>query len=251
MLHVGVDQNRRGRDGIRIAPAQGDPVFGFDPTNLRNGHDKTVTPTHPGRNHTYASVHVKDLFVVVSGAPGAGKTSVAEPLARELGLPLFEKDTIKEALGDVLGANDLAESKRLGAATMEVLFASAGCQSRARLVESTWLPNIARAAARGLLGARRSRCSATFRLRSRCIVTGSERARVIRCTSTTSRPAASMAGSSEARRSSERDWPVIRVDTTKPVDIAAAASDAAALEVLAGSDALDGAAAFGALRLPW
>ena len=38
------------------------------------------------------------LFVVVSGPPGSGKSAVAEPLARELGLPLIAKDTIKEAL---------------------------------------------------------------------------------------------------------------------------------------------------------
>jgi hypothetical protein len=47
---------------------------------------------------------VPDLsrLVVVNGPPGAGKSTLAEPLAARLGLPLFAKDTIKEALGDAL-----------------------------------------------------------------------------------------------------------------------------------------------------
>ena len=36
----------------------------------------------------------------VSGAPGAGKTSLAGPLAAELGYALITKDTIKETLHD-------------------------------------------------------------------------------------------------------------------------------------------------------
>ncbi len=35
------------------------------------------------------------LLVVVGGLPASGKTTLAIPLSRELGLPLFDKDTIK------------------------------------------------------------------------------------------------------------------------------------------------------------
>jgi adenylate kinase family enzyme len=41
--------------------------------------------------------------VLVSGAPGAGKTTLASALAPALGFPLIAKDHIKETLVDVLG----------------------------------------------------------------------------------------------------------------------------------------------------
>jgi hypothetical protein len=55
-------------------------------------------------------------LVYVSGAPGSGKTSLAVPLAAELGYALLAKDRIKETLHDALGAPepDQAWSRRLG-----------------------------------------------------------------------------------------------------------------------------------------
>jgi predicted kinase len=66
-------------------------------------------------------------LVYVSGAPGSGKTSLAVPLAAELGYALLTKDRIKETLHDALGAPepDLAWSRRLGGAAMELLWALA------------------------------------------------------------------------------------------------------------------------------
>ena len=72
-----------------------------------------------GENRSVKSV------VLVSGAPGSGKTTIAVPLAAELGLPLLSKDIIKEQLFDTLGAGDgdaLSWSKRLGAASMELIW---------------------------------------------------------------------------------------------------------------------------------
>ncbi len=63
--------------------------------------------------------------VLVSGAPGAGKSTLAVPLARALGFPLLAKDVIKEALFDALGhtcEDELASSRRLGATSMELLW---------------------------------------------------------------------------------------------------------------------------------
>jgi len=73
-------------------------------------------------------------MVFVSGAPGAGKTSLAVPLAAELGFALVCKDKLKETLHDALGAAapDLAWSRKLGAAAMELLWALAADNDRAR-----------------------------------------------------------------------------------------------------------------------
>lgn len=62
--------------------------------------------------------------VFVTGPPGAGKTTIAGPLAAELGFALIGKDMIKELLSDVLSESppDLAWSKRLGVAAMELLW---------------------------------------------------------------------------------------------------------------------------------
>jgi predicted kinase len=65
------------------------------------------------------------LLVVVTGAPGVGKTTVAEALAAELELPLLTKDDVKEALFDSLGTGDRAWSTCLGGASFEVLFVAA------------------------------------------------------------------------------------------------------------------------------
>src|SRR6266508_4058354 len=56
-------------------------------------------------------------LLLVTGAPSSGKTTLAVPLARHLGLPLITKDTIKEALFDTLGTGDHTWSTRLGAAS--------------------------------------------------------------------------------------------------------------------------------------
>jgi predicted kinase len=64
-------------------------------------------------------------LVVVSGAPGAGKTTLAVPLAAALGFPLLSKDVIKETLFDALGhveIDELRSSRRLGSAAMELLW---------------------------------------------------------------------------------------------------------------------------------
>ena len=63
-------------------------------------------------------------FVIVSGAPGAGKSTLAGPLAERLGLPLIGKDHIKETLFDHLpeGPDRAVWSKILGAASFEVVW---------------------------------------------------------------------------------------------------------------------------------
>ena len=87
----------------------------------------------------------------ISGSPGAGKTSLATPLAAELGYALLTKDLIKETLHDALGVTvpdvahgvtvpDLAWSRRLGGAAMELLWTLAA-RSADVVIEANFRPH--------------------------------------------------------------------------------------------------------------
>lgn len=73
------------------------------------------------------------VAVLVSGAPGAGKSTVALRLGAELGLPVIDRDDLKDAVFDALGWSDAEWSKRVGEASWRLLFtiaqrlAGAGC----------------------------------------------------------------------------------------------------------------------------
>jgi predicted kinase len=78
------------------------------------------------------------LFVLVSGWPGAGKSTLAAALAPRLGLPLLAKDEIKEALMDALGRpGTVTDSQRLGrAAVLAMLRVASRCPGA--VLDSTW-----------------------------------------------------------------------------------------------------------------
>lgn len=76
-------------------------------------------------------------YVVVSGPPGSGKTTLALALAPALNLPLIAKDTIKEALMSVLPVPDTESSRALGRASMAALCAVAA-QCPGAVLESVW-----------------------------------------------------------------------------------------------------------------
>ena len=73
--------------------------------------------------HTALPSGAVAIYVVVSGAPGAGKSTVAEALARELRLSYLSHDLIKERLADALGLGDDAWTTRLADAADDVFFA--------------------------------------------------------------------------------------------------------------------------------
>ena len=159
-------------------------------------------------------------LVYVSGAPGAGKTSLAVPLAAELGYALITKDGIKERLHDALGAPDpdLAWSRRLGAAAMELQRALAA-DAPAVVIEANFRPHSAyeRAKLSGLGGR-------AVEVHCRCpaeVAVARYSARVTH--------AVHVVKTLPVEAMTEYDRPVgigdlVTVDTTAPVDVAAVAA---------------------------
>ncbi len=160
-------------------------------------------------------------LVLVSGCPGAGKTTLAVPLAAELGFTLLAKDRIKEALHDGLGAPvaDRAWSRRLGAAAMELLWTMAA-DAPSVVLEANFRPRSAYE--RGRIGALAARpvevhCACPLALAARRY---NQRAGA--------RHPVHVVEELAADDLAEFDRPigigdVIAVDTTGPVDVAALA----------------------------
>ena len=88
-------------------------------------------------------------LIVVSGAPGTGKSTIADALGAALRFPVLTLDPVKEALADVLGLGGEDWSNRVGDAAAEVVFRLASAFPDA-VAEGWWR------------GARRERARAEF-----------------------------------------------------------------------------------------
>jgi predicted kinase len=86
-------------------------------------------------------VKVKMKLVVFTGLPGAGKSSVAEPVGRELGIPVFAKDWLEAALKRVGLGQDEKSAGIMGHAGYELLTVLA--QHQLNLGQSAILDSVA------------------------------------------------------------------------------------------------------------
>ena len=94
------------------------------------------------------------ILVIVTGPPGAGKTTIANELALRLSLPVLHKDDIKEAIVDEIGASDVAASQLAGRATYGALYSAAAALLKADagvILESNFLRGMSENALRPLV----------------------------------------------------------------------------------------------------
>lgn len=99
-------------------------AFGrFQPAAMLGLVRRFTVPTGPAIGEDSA-VFNRGL-IVISGLPGAGKSTVARALAEALQAPLIDKDVVLEALFDSLGVGDGGWRTRLSRAADEVMFAMA------------------------------------------------------------------------------------------------------------------------------
>lgn len=166
--------------------------------------------------------------VLVNGLPGAGKTTFARSLSRRLDLPLYCKDTIKEAYSDVFGIAPGVHqvrrewSKAHGAGASEAMWALVADAPGGAILESWWPRETMPFVEAGLRRARIGRpvtvlCDVPYELaRERFVQRVRDGARHPIHDDTTD-PA-----------DYDRDWkqteplavgPVLRVDTSGPVDL--------------------------------
>lgn len=167
------------------------------------------------------------LVVLVNGVPAAGKSTLAPALAAALGLPLISKDVIKEAHADILGAEPPDDrpqrdwNRALGAAASETMWALLATATPGAVLESSW-----RADVRELVVAGLARAGVTDVIEVWCDVPA-EVARLRDEERWPSRHPIHGARMTDPERTGVEQHaeplglgPVIRVDTTRPVDVA-------------------------------
>jgi predicted kinase len=188
-----------------------------------NGQDRLGAPSPLTAESSERACHGGALFVLLAGPPAIGKSTLAAPLASELGLAVIARDAIKEALWEALGRPEsVEESRALGRAAVLAMLAVAA-SSPGAVLDSTFydytIPLL-----RALPGALvEVRCVAP-----RELVEARYRARRARRDP----------GYFDAHRSFAELWdahlaplgvgPVIEVDTSRELDVSALAAEVAA-----------------------
>ena len=159
------------------------------------------------------------MFVVVTGPPGSGKTTLATALAAEMRIPLFAKDAIKEVLMTVLLVPDVETSKKMGRAAIEIMYALASTASSGAVLESNFHRTISRSELQELPGP-------VVEVFCRCD-------REVALARYRERSASRHPGHFDVLRTDDElwhnqvtspvggGWPVVEADTNNPIDVSA------------------------------
>jgi predicted kinase len=157
------------------------------------------------------------VFVVVSGPPASGKSTVAPRLAIALQLPLIAKDTIKDALMSVLSVPDVETSRQVGRAAVAAMLAVAAESSCGAVIESNFYRSVAADSLRQLPGTVIEvfcRCDANVAAARYKTRAGSRHAGHFDFARTPSE-----LWNNEIAEPVAGGWPVIEIDTERAVDI--------------------------------
>ncbi|MFA5235888.1 MAG: hypothetical protein WC399_03515 [Bacilli bacterium] len=82
-------------------------------------------------------------LIIITGDPAAMKSTISKRLSADLSIASFNKDDIKEILGDVVGFSDRHENIRLSKATFAVMKEAAEqllAQNASVMIESNFKP---------------------------------------------------------------------------------------------------------------
>jgi predicted kinase len=161
------------------------------------------------------------VYVVVSGPPASGKTTISRELGPALGLPVIAKDTIKSALLGVLPPADLEVSRQFGGAAVAALLAVAADNPEGAVLDSVWH----RTRALPELSALPGRVVEVFCRCDREVVRRRYRERAAgRASFFDDQRRDEELWNDEVARPVAGDWPVVEVDTSAAVDVRALAA---------------------------
>jgi len=161
----------------------------------------------------------RPLFLVVSGPPASGKSTLASSLAEILQMPLIAKDTIKDALFTTLPVADVEASRQLGRAFVAAMLAIAAASPVGAVLESNFYRSMATDSLRQLPGVlievfcRCDRMVSHDRYRARAGTGHAGHFDTVR--------AAEELWNDEVAEPVAGGWPVLEVDTNQAVDLPA------------------------------
>lgn len=137
------------RDLLYLPDAAGDDGW--------RDHDRYAITAEDWPAEPYRLATARRVVALINGIPGSGKTTLGRALSARLGVPLFAKDTIREAIGEAVGSaanNPAPLGRAVGKGSAQALFSLLGLAPTGAILESYWSSDLAVSVRRQLTLAR-------------------------------------------------------------------------------------------------